>query len=86
MLGLMCVAAAWAVAMGSPAVAATKPAVGAVALYGNSEFRAASAVVWGATGVAICVSGKCVKVYKQRPGYWTAPASGCVKAGRNLGR
>ena len=75
MLAVVFVAAAWAVALGSPAVAATKPVIGAVGLYSNSEFRAASAVVWGATGVAICVSGKCVKAYKQRPGYWTAPAS-----------
>lgn len=70
------VLSACAIAQASPAAAATKPAIGPTALYGSSEFRAASAVVWGATAVAICVSGKCVKAFKQRAGLWAAPASG----------
>ena len=60
----------------SPAHAAAKPTIASVALYGGSEFRAVSAIVWGATGVVVCVSGKCVKAFKQRAGLWTAPASG----------
>lgn len=63
-------------AQASPAHAAAKPTIGPVALFGSSEFRAASAIVWGATGVVICVSGRCVKAFKQRAGVWTAPASG----------
>lgn len=65
-----------ALASATPATAATKPVIGPVALYANSEFRAVSAVVGGATGVAICVSGKCVQAFKQRAGFWTSPASG----------
>jgi hypothetical protein len=56
------------------AFAATKPKISTIALH-DREFLAATAVVSGATGVAICISRRCRKAIKVGPSLWILNAA-----------
>jgi hypothetical protein len=61
------------------APAATNPRILGVRLVAGEEFTAGTIVVYNATGVAICVSGKCKKALKSQPGIWNVTPKGLPK-------
>ena len=58
------------------AVAATNPRIIGVSLVAGKPFTAGTVVVYGASGVAVCVSGKCVRAVKAQSGIWNVPPPG----------
>jgi hypothetical protein len=63
----------------SDAPAATNPRILGVALVAGQEFTAGTIVVFNASSVAICVSGKCKRALKSQPGIWNVTPSGLPK-------
>ena len=58
------------------AAAATNPRIVGVSLVAGKPFTAGTVVVYGASGVAVCVSGKCVRAVKAQSGIWNVTPPG----------
>jgi hypothetical protein len=58
------------------ATAATNPRIVGVSLVAGQPFTAGTVVVYGASGVAVCVSGKCVRAIKSQSGIWNVAPPG----------
>jgi hypothetical protein len=68
------------------APAATNPRIIGVSLVAGHEFTAGTVVVYNASGVAVCVSGKCKRALKSQPGVWNITPSGLPKLVRGQSR
>jgi hypothetical protein len=56
--------------------AATNPRIVAVALVSGHEFWAGTVVAYGASRIAVCVSGTCKRALNSQPGVWNLTPSG----------
>jgi hypothetical protein len=68
------------------APAATNPRILGVSLVAGHEFTAGTIIAFNASGVAICVSGKCKRALKSQPWVWNVTPSGLPKLVRGQSR
>lgn len=66
--------------------AATNPRIFGVGLVAGKIFTAGTVIVYNASAVSVCVSGRCKKALKSQPGIWNVTPSGLPKLAKGQSR